>query len=80
MPGIPHFLRTLPARPSYVTMSQVVARNSAPPGIDMQVNVLTSGYWPTYPIVECRLPSELSQGQTVRLPCCRQHSNPLLSP
>lgn len=29
----------------------------------MNVHVLTSGYWPTYPIMEARLPMELGEYQ-----------------
>mmetsp|Transcript_26924 Transcript_26924/g.58796 ORF Transcript_26924/g.58796 Transcript_26924/m.58796 type:complete len:739 (-) Transcript_26924:3390-5606(-) len=36
-----------------------------PAGIDMQVSVLTSGYWPTYPIMEAKLPEELEVSQEV---------------
>eukprot|EP01023_Acetabularia_acetabulum_P049241 TRINITY_DN5249_c0_g1_i7.p1 TRINITY_DN5249_c0_g1~~TRINITY_DN5249_c0_g1_i7.p1 ORF type:complete len:627 (+),score=66.81 TRINITY_DN5249_c0_g1_i7:256-1881(+) len=32
-------------------------------GIDLNVNVLTSGFWPTYPVSEAQLPEELSQYQ-----------------
>ncbi len=35
------------------------------PGIDMNVNVLTSGYWPSYPHLEAKLPDELTRYQTV---------------
>jgi len=31
----------------------------------MSVHILTSGYWPTYPILEAKLPQELTQYQTV---------------
>ena len=27
-----------------------------PPGIDMNVSVLTSGFWPTYPVSDAKLP------------------------
>lgn len=40
-------------------------KSRLPPGIDMNVNVLTSGYWPTYPHLEAKLPDELSRYQTV---------------
>ena len=35
-------------------------RAKVPAGVDMNVNVLTSGYWPSYPIIEATLPQELS--------------------
>ena len=35
----------------------------------MDVNVLTSGYWPTYPAVDANLPPELGEGQQVRVLC-----------
>jgi cullin-4 len=31
----------------------------------MNVHILTSGYWPTYPVLEARLPAELTQYQAV---------------
>ena len=31
----------------------------------MSVHILTSGYWPTYPVLEAKLPVELTQYQTV---------------
>lgn len=31
----------------------------APGGIDLTVNILTMGYWPTYPTVEVHLPMEV---------------------
>ena len=31
-------------------------RSKLPPGVDMSVSVLTSGFWPTYPITEAKLP------------------------
>jgi cullin-4 len=33
-----------------------VSKGKAPAGVDMHVSVLTSGFWPTYPIMEARLP------------------------
>jgi cullin-4 len=27
-----------------------------PPGVDVTVSVLTSGYWPTYPVLDVKLP------------------------
>lgn len=41
------------------------ARNRLPPGIDMNVHVLTTGYWPTYPPMDLRLSHELNQYQDV---------------
>lgn len=37
-----------------------------PAGIDMNVNILTSGYWPTYPVVDAKLPAELNAYQQVQ--------------
>ncbi|KAK9823559.1 hypothetical protein WJX72_003747 [[Myrmecia] bisecta] len=34
-------------------------------GLDMNVNILTSGYWPTYPTVDAKLPLELNHYQEV---------------
>jgi cullin 4 len=38
---------------------------SIPTGVDMNVNILTSGYWPTYPVVDANLPAELNNYQQV---------------
>jgi cullin-4 len=35
------------------------------PGMDLSVQVLTSGFWPSYPALECTLPAELSAAQQV---------------
>ncbi len=32
------------------------ASRGLPPGVDVAVSVLTSGYWPTYPVQEVKLP------------------------
>ena len=39
---------------------QAAVQRKLPVGLEMNVNVLTSGYWPTYPIVEATLPKELA--------------------
>lgn len=44
---------------------QGMVKAKLPPGIDMNVNVLTSGYWPSYPHLEAKLPDELTRYQTV---------------
>ncbi|GLC45097.1 hypothetical protein PLESTB_001467900 [Pleodorina starrii] len=36
-----------------------------PPGVDVTVSVLTSGYWPTYPVLEVKLPETLDRASTV---------------
>ena len=41
-------------------MLQAVVQRKVPAGVEMSVNVLTSGYWPTYPILEATLPQELA--------------------
>lgn len=38
-----------------------------PPGVDVHVSVLTSGFWPTNPVVEVKLPQELETWQQVFL-------------
>ncbi len=35
------------------------------PGMEFNVNVLTAGYWPTYPNVDLNLPTEFSKFQDV---------------
>lgn len=44
---------------------QSSAKQRAPVGLDMTVNVLTSGYWPSYPLIDARMPAELSTSQQV---------------
>ncbi len=39
---------------------QAAVQRKVPAGVEMSVNVLTSGYWPSYPIVEATLPQELA--------------------
>ncbi|CAI7830140.1 unnamed protein product, partial [Closterium sp. NIES-54] len=41
------------------------AREKLPAGIEMNVHVLTMGYWPTYPPVEVQLPRELGVYQDI---------------
>nr|XP_043624376.1 cullin-4-like isoform X2 [Erigeron canadensis] len=43
------------------------ARTKLLSGIEMSVHVLTTGYWPTYPLMDVRLPHELNVYQTVVL-------------
>jgi cullin-4 len=35
------------------------------PGIDVNVQVLTSGFWPTYPVLDCALPEKLAAAQHI---------------
>lgn len=44
---------------------QTVAKSKFPAGIDMNVSILTSGFWPSYPILEGTLPAELNDYQAV---------------
>ncbi|GKU92580.1 hypothetical protein SLEP1_g6287 [Rubroshorea leprosula] len=41
------------------------ARTKLPSGIEMSVHVLTTGYWPTYPPMDVRLPRELNVYQDI---------------
>eukprot|EP00967_Tisochrysis_lutea_P114110 scaffold181596_cov16-Tisochrysis_lutea.AAC.2 len=46
-----------------------------PSGVDMQVQVLTSGFWPSYPIMEAKLPevsAAVSRGMCV---CARVYAS-----
>ncbi|ONM10024.1 Cullin-4 [Zea mays] len=43
------------------------ARTKLPSGIEMSVHVLTTGYWPTYPPMDVKLPHELNVYQSVVL-------------
>ncbi|KAK4770839.1 hypothetical protein SAY87_031371 [Trapa incisa] len=43
------------------------ARTKLPSGIEMSVHILTTGYWPTYPPMDVKLPHELNVYQTVVL-------------
>ena len=54
---------------------QPAAKSKFPQGIDMSVSILTSGFWPSYPILEANLPVELSEYQAVfRDFCLSKHS------
>lgn len=44
---------------------QAAVKSRLPQGMDMNVNVLTSGYWPTYPVYDATLPEELVTYQQV---------------
>jgi len=35
------------------------------PGVDLTVQVLTSGFWPSYPMLDCALPGSLDAGQAI---------------
>lgn len=50
-----------PALPVQNTM-----RSRIPGGFDMNVNILTSGYWPSYPIIDAKMPAELNDYQQAR--------------
>ncbi|KAM7255883.1 hypothetical protein ACFE04_011624 [Oxalis oulophora] len=41
------------------------ARTKLPSGIEMSVHVLTTGYWPTYPPMDVRIPHELNAYQDI---------------
>ncbi|KAK3145863.1 hypothetical protein QOZ80_3BG0258480 [Eleusine coracana subsp. coracana] len=41
------------------------ARTKLPSGIEMSVHVLTTGYWPTYPPMDVKLPHELNVYQDI---------------
>jgi hypothetical protein len=41
------------------------ARTKLPSGIELNVHVLTTGYWPTYPPMEVRVPLELNVYQDI---------------
>ncbi|KAF9588845.1 hypothetical protein IFM89_016783 [Coptis chinensis] len=41
------------------------ARTKLPSGIELSVHVLTTGYWPTYPPMDIRLPHELNVYQDI---------------
>ena len=34
-------------------------------GVDLSVHILTSGFWPSYPLLDCNLPEQLSGAQQV---------------
>ena len=73
LPGLPANQQAIaPHRktPQLSAGVQMAARHRAPQGLDMTVNVLTSGYWPSYPIIDAKMPEELSISQQVG-PYCR---------
>ena len=45
---------------------QNTMRSRIPGGFDMNVNILTSGYWPSYPIIDAKMPAELNDYQQAR--------------
>ena len=45
--------------------AQTSVRARCPPGLDMSAHILTSGYWPSYPVLEANLPAELTQYQVL---------------
>ncbi|XP_043219295.1 cullin-4B-like [Amphibalanus amphitrite] len=42
-----------------LTFKQHLANQRKPPSLDLNVNILTMGYWPTYPPVEAHLPPDM---------------------
>ncbi len=50
----------------FCVLLQSAVQTRIPAGIDMNVNILTSGYWPTYPVVDAKLPAELNAYQQVQ--------------
>jgi cullin-4 len=40
-------------------------KSSFESSIDLTVNILTMGYWPTYPLVEVNLPKEMVEYQEI---------------
>lgn len=58
---------------------QAAVQRKIPPGMEMSVNVLTSGYWPSYPIVEATLPQELATYSQVISPPLPLPSTPNLA-
>lgn len=60
---LPTYTRTL----HETDMLQAVVQRKLPPGVEMSVNVLTSGYWPSYRIIEATLPQELASYSQVEL-------------
>ncbi len=49
----------------YVPQYVVNLRTDFDSTIDLTVNILTMGYWPTYPLVEVNLPKEMVQYQEI---------------
>mmetsp|Transcript_6002 Transcript_6002/g.17169 ORF Transcript_6002/g.17169 Transcript_6002/m.17169 type:complete len:735 (-) Transcript_6002:2064-4268(-) len=45
--------------------SSTAAQARIPQGVDMNINIMTAGYWPTYPVVDAKLPAELNEYQQV---------------
>lgn len=45
--------------------SATAALAQACPGLDLSVHVLTSGFWPSYPLLDCALPEHLSSAQQI---------------
>jgi cullin 4 len=39
----------------------VLAQSKMPKGLDANVRILTSGFWPSYPVVNANLPDEINR-------------------
>ena len=60
-----HFQFAAAQKTNCVRLAQSATQARIPAGIDMNVNILTSGYWPTYHVVDAELPAELADYQQV---------------
>lgn len=48
-----------------LAFKQHMEHKKAPGNIDLTVNILTMGYWPTYPVVDVNLPEEMVKYQDI---------------
>ena len=55
---------------------QTSVKAKCPPGLEMSAHILTSGYWPSYPVLDANLPAELTQYQVEFMSTCSSHSFP----
>ncbi len=56
--------------PSAACAVQTSVKAKCPPGLEMSAHILTSGYWPSYPVLDAKLPAELTQYQVRPTPMC----------
>ena len=53
---------------------QTSVKSKCPPGLEMSAHILTSGYWPSYPVLDAKLPAELTQYQVKSMPMVFSHA------
>lgn len=60
LPSACRWRRRSAGRPFVVFSTQYIQNQSDPSNIELTVNILTMGYWPSYTPMEVHLPTEVS--------------------